>query len=563
MAFEISSIFLNPIGLLGLLGLVPLIVFYLMKPEPEERIMPSMAFFMSKEKSGKMEQALSKLMKNLLLLFHILMIIGFTAALAQLYFMGESRPDSAVIILDRSASMQNDLKEAKTFANSNLGETNTVLIAGQNTAVAGEEVSAGKARSLISNAEPRDVETDIASAIELATSYEGQMVLASDLDQTVNERPIEDLVNSISARRNIKVFDTEPENSWGIVKVNPREGNSSIEIANFRQDRSEIDVTINGDKRTVSVPGGSTEQVSFSNSPLTRIEIEDDDLKVDNKAFISSPSDEKYTVDLVADDRNNYLMKAFELMENVEATYHRPPVKENLDGDLIVIGKSSRILETTIRDLENKVNIGKTMVVFGQDAVFEKDFESVKTSRTGQRAEAKVDFNKPFRANVGSTEIFPLKGTGSLSEPGDALRKFQYGEGTTYLYNIRDEDFRSDFLYPVFWKKIVETTSDSESVSQLNIKTGQVIEAEKTVKPDGETEEGAVKAYQQGFYNASGKTYAANLESRDESLSEPVEITGTETSSSKTEKNLQKIGAVILALLVLLELLYLRYLGDL
>ncbi|MDY6768979.1 MAG: BatA domain-containing protein, partial [Candidatus Nanohaloarchaea archaeon] len=81
----LQQYFLTPIGLIALLALIPLILFYLMRPDPEERMMPSMQFFMEEERSGRMQNAIRMLQRNLVLLLHVLFIGLLAAALAGPY----------------------------------------------------------------------------------------------------------------------------------------------------------------------------------------------------------------------------------------------------------------------------------------------------------------------------------------------------------------------------------------------------------------------------------------------------------------------------------------------
>jgi len=84
--------------------------------------MPAMMFFMKDKKSGKAHTALRRLMRNLILLFHILLILGFAGALAHPFFESPSTSDNTVVVFDTSASMNNDIEQAREFVKSNLGK---------------------------------------------------------------------------------------------------------------------------------------------------------------------------------------------------------------------------------------------------------------------------------------------------------------------------------------------------------------------------------------------------------------------------------------------------------
>ena len=84
---------LNPVGLIAISSIIPVIIFYLTRPEPERKVMPSMEFFKEDERRSKLRNALKKLQNNILLLINILTIILLSLGIAGLYLQeqGEER----------------------------------------------------------------------------------------------------------------------------------------------------------------------------------------------------------------------------------------------------------------------------------------------------------------------------------------------------------------------------------------------------------------------------------------------------------------------------------------
>ena len=78
----LSNYFLEPTGFLALAALIPLIIFYLVKPKPDEKMMPSIRFFMQDRKEGKVKQDSSKILQKLMLIYHILVVATVAAAIA-------------------------------------------------------------------------------------------------------------------------------------------------------------------------------------------------------------------------------------------------------------------------------------------------------------------------------------------------------------------------------------------------------------------------------------------------------------------------------------------------
>lgn len=558
----LSQYFLDPFGLLALLGLIPLIVFYLIRPEPEEQVMPSMAFFMQKKESGKIEKAIQKIQKNLLLLIHLLMIIGLAAAIAELYIEEDARPENAVVIVDRSASMSNDFEDARKFASSNLGEKNTLIVAGEDLKVPLEKASGSKTSNYIGSLKSRDVETDIAGALELASDYRGEVVVASDLDQTVSERSTEQLLQNLVADRNLKIYEPDRSNSWGIVDVKPGRQNSSVDVKNFLEDTKSIEVSVNGRTRELTVGGGEVRTLTFEPTNLNRIKLEQDSMKSDNQAFISVPPSKEFKVAFISDSGNPYFEKAVELISFTRIEVLRPPVDREIDADIYVVGRTDRMLETTARDIENRVENGASLVVFAQPGLADLGFTKLPLE-TGERKNTSVEFEQPRRINVGQTQVFEGEIEGkSMSNPEEALLMSSHGRGEIVLYNIRDEDFRFDFLYPVFWKQLFGQLLEKPSVEELNVATGDEINESWVETPSGERKTGSLTPRDAGFYNSSGGTYAANLASEEESLTEKVEFEGQTQTDSGSEKSLRRMLSILLVFLAVSELLYLRRMGD-
>ena len=109
----IEDIFLNPIGLLAVLSILPLLIFYLMKPKPEERVMPSMMFFREEKEDDKLRKAYRKLISNLPLLLQIFAVLAFAAAFANPYMNMSQPSQKSVIVLDQSSSVKPNFEHLK------------------------------------------------------------------------------------------------------------------------------------------------------------------------------------------------------------------------------------------------------------------------------------------------------------------------------------------------------------------------------------------------------------------------------------------------------------------
>lgn len=547
----LGQYFLSPIGLLGLLGLVPLIIFYLVRPKPEERIMPSIQFFMANRDSGRIKSAIERLLQNLLLLVHILFIVGLAAAIANPFIMAQETPDDTVIVLDRSASMADNWRQSKSFVRSNLGETNTLVVVDNEVTVPLERVSASRIRSYISGLEVEDVRTDIVSGLKTAQGYEGTLVVASDLDQTLTNDETASLLESVSAQRPVRTMRVSEYNSWGIVGMEPGK-NTSIDIQNFRDENVTITVTKNQASIEVDIPAEQVRTIDFRTEPgRNTVELESDGFETDNTAYVSIPREREFHAVIIGENR--YLEKATELINFTTVESVTPPAGNLPEADIYVVA-SPETLPSTVAEIERNVGEGDSLVIFNTAPLAE--FESLPVEVTGSVEETGVEFHEPRRIGIGETGVLQANRTAgvSLSEPDHALVKASYGDGEVVFYNIDDTDFQADFLYPVFWKEMYADLVERPSIGELNRRTGERISAVSS--------SGTAELTRAGFYNTSSGIYAVNLLSSDESFAEEASLE-SRGGEGESPQSMRSWFLALLIMLALMETGYLYYAGDL
>lgn len=549
----LSNYFLEPAGFLALAALIPLIIFYLVKPKPDEKMMPSIRFFMQDRKEGKVKQAISKILQNLMLIFHILFVAAVAAAIANPYIQAPVTADRSVTVIDNSASMQNNLQEAKDFAVENLGKQNTIIVVNDDVNVALRGVGKGEARRYIQDIEIEQTGTNLASAVQRARNFEGQIVLATDRDHTTDSRDANSMIEDISATRDVKTMDTSSKNSWGVVGLNAEQ--QWIEVKNYQDSSQNIPVELDGTAEEVEIRSGEVRQISLDLEPgRNTVTLPEDEMPADNKAYFYIPRSDRFETALIAENRNRYLYKAFELINSTSPGYYSTPVDGFPEADVYVLDGSETLLSQTVNSVENQVeDEGATAVVFADEGLEEDHFDSLPVQDIGGAESQSVEFNEPRKVNVGQTSVFDVEVTGnSLSDPREALVHRSYGGGDVIFYNIDDRDFRTDFLYPVFWKDLVQEYSEVETAETLNVQTGQVVGGSNSAERIQET----------GFHNVSGNTYAANLINEDES-SPAQEYTATQTEGRTTApRSIQNLSALAVLLLALIEFGYLKYIGD-
>ena len=81
---QLGNYFLEPWALALMTALIPLLIFYMVKPKPEEMMLPSLRFFMEQQKNSKVRSAIRLIRRNMFLLLHILLVMGLAIAAATL-----------------------------------------------------------------------------------------------------------------------------------------------------------------------------------------------------------------------------------------------------------------------------------------------------------------------------------------------------------------------------------------------------------------------------------------------------------------------------------------------
>lgn len=522
-----------------------------------------MTFFMEKKESSKSSLAVNKLLRNLLLLLHILFVLGAAAAIAQPLAPGFDQPEEAVLIMDVSASMEPELDEAKEFAKDRVGESNALIIVSDRARVIEEDAPPSAVRSEIDDLEAKHVETDIVSGLRAAQDYDGEVIVASDLVQSVDDRDVESAVDELRSERNVELYEASQLNELGIVDVEAGVQNSSVEIRNFKDEPVTTPVEIDDRGISVEIEPRSTERITFEvSSGKNVVELEGDRFTADDRAYISVPEEEQFDVGFIADEENRYFREAINLISFTDYHYIEPTTEQELDHDVYVVGESSRMLESTIAEIERQVSEeGVSMVLFSNNDITR--FNSI-DGTLGDWRNSSVEIERPVRTGFATQVRTGQPGGESLSDPSEALTLHEHGDGEILLYNIKDEDFRYKFMYPVFWKNMIAEMTGRPTVDQLNRRTGDELHGSEIQRPDGETVEEVSSLDRAGFYETSSGVYAANLMSPDESDDEPLNLESSQIDEDGDDRgNVQHLAALLLALLVLSELAYLVYTGEL
>ncbi len=422
-----QNFFLNPIGFLALLAIIPLIIFYLTRPEPERKIMPSMEFFAEEERESMLQNAIKTLKSNLILLINIFAVILMTSAIAGLYFEGSGQENS-VVVYDRSASMIEEHASAISMVQDNAGSTVTLVETSDEIEIH-ESLNRQEAIDIIRDNPPGYFDSDMSSALQQAKTYDGNLVLLSNLDESkslVNE------YRKFGAERGLKQIDYTTENRWGFTQI----GEDFVEIRNYGSNTIQTRISLNGESQEITLEPSSNNRLELN---LTKgrntLELPIDGYSPDNTAYIYKPEDESLGVEYYGPE-NVYLEKAIELIEGLEI------VDDN--GEVAVLNEENA----------NIYNQNRPMVLMqGSRSHWNVD----KSENT------EVEFNE---VNLGiESEVYNLTASDkTLATPGRAL----FVRGNMVYYNFDDSKVRKNIVYPVLWKNMINQIAEPPNFQNKN-----------------------------------------------------------------------------------------------
>ncbi len=423
----LQNLFLNPLGIVALLSLIPLIIFYLTRPEPERRVMPSMEFFAEEEKESMLQNAIKFLKSNLILLINIFAVVLMTSAVAGLYLEGSGQ-ESSVVIYDRSASMIEEYAEAiSTVQNSPASEV--TLIEVTETVDVHEGLNRQDAVDFVRDNPPGYYRSDMDSALQRAQQFDGELILLSNLDES------EELVNeyrSEGSERGLRQVDYTTENRWGFVET----GEDYVEIRNYQENQVTTGMTVNGERTEIELEPDSSNRFELNlTEGENTVELTRDDYGPDNTAYIYVPGDEALQVEYHGSE-NRHLDTAIRLIDALEMSEE--------SGDLVILNEENSELYEDERPM---------ILMQGSNAHWEAN-----SSET-----VDVDFTE---VNLGlESEVYNLNASeNTMADPSRAM----FIEDNRVYMNFEESEIRENIVYPVLWNKAINRVSEPPNFDNTN-----------------------------------------------------------------------------------------------
>lgn len=593
----------TPLGLIGLGALVPLVVLYLLQPDPRRLSVPTTEFLPNVEDEGGANPLLERLRRNLLLLIQIGALILLAVALGSPFIdvAKTEAADETVIVLDATASMavedggETRFDRAVERAKDEVTGVTSVVVVGSATRVPTEKGTASEARSALDAVTRTDAPGSLASGVARGTAIAGEntrLVVLSDFSGTSDWQGSINQARAEGLGVEVRQIDGGGGDNVGIVGVSFRGEGMTVEVANFGEETATRDVSIGDASESLTLsPGDFTTATLPMPETTGTVELSPgDSFPTDDTLYVVGRGEE-IDVKLVTSNENRFLTAALGSMSGVSYDVSSPPV-DNFDGseyDAVIFEEvnSDRLLDRTVRNARTTLSSGGGVVVVAQEGLgsLKPTYGDLLIVEPGEVAAGEglnvvsedrmvrgVDFPAPeeyVQAELRSGRTLVESGGGDPLIASDVVRG---GNVLYYGFMLDSSEFHRSIQYPTFWRDAIHHISGRELISSMNRETGGTLSfANETAvsAPSGERVGTSVVMEESGFYSTGEVTYSANLLNPTESdlNSTPVEETSAGEAAEETQEETVPVdmtphAAFAVLLLVASELAIMRFRGD-
>jgi len=606
-------------GLWALLSLIPLILIYLIRPKPKKQTIPALMFLMKEHAKSDKRSFFRTFVRDPLFIFQIIMLIAFAIAIAKPFITltEDVFVEKTAIVIDASASSQVEIggttrfERAVGIAKDNLGTKNTIIAISSVPELIADDVDSQRAKSELDHLQPRDTPTNIFDSIIFAGSYvheKDRVVVISDFIDTATQKDFNTARSILESKGiivdfiNLRDQEDRKAGNVGIVDLDVSEEKTSVRIKNYNDVNESVKLHLEGANLTISeitVEAKNVEVVNFPTPPaLSRFSIKtlgQDDFPLDDEVLISAPSAESVPLLLISNKVSKYLSTALDVIDMVDVSRGTPPKVPDINHQIIMLNNinADLILPGTIKNIRKKVEDGAALIVVAQPDLMNIDLEGIlPVERVDAGSPVLIEqdvYIVPTNENSITEDINfgkvskylkvkPVDGSTTLASTTNNVSMVvikSYGKGLVTYFGMMDDysDFKLDIYYPVFWKRLFDMSIKKQDLSELNFKTGKLVnllEKQKIEAPFGTVKADTILLSHQGIYRGEDKTFVANLVNEEESN---VNGEGEGDKEGIVEEEITKremvpfeltryfiIGLIVL---VFLELLWIKFRGDL
>lgn len=597
----LQDVFLSPLALGGLVAIIPIVLLYLVQPDPRRVELPTIRFLFDESQRDAANPLFERLKRNLLLLIQILVVVGLVVALAGPYVSvtRSQTVEETVLVVDASASMATEREGATRFesalgaARASTSGTNSVVVAGSEPRIVVRDGGATEVESALDDLAVTDAPGDLNGAITQASSLAGENARIVIFSDFAGDTGWADAVRAARARGlqvDLRQLTGGGAANVGIVDRTFTGHNVTLSVKHFGDAPTTRTIRLGDQTRSIDLAPGGVERVTLT-VPAGGGEATlspGDSFPVDDRAFLAAPTDPTVDVLLVTNDPDRYLRTALSVIDEVRLTVGEPPTTVEGQPDVIVYSDTNpdRLLDGTVAAGRETIERGGGVAVLAQPDppasygnLMLVDPNGVGSNPSIGRVATHeltrdIDFPPPESYLRGS-----LRGGSPLVETTDEtplLAADVRGPGRLLYYGyVPDGDtFRYYFQYPVFWKRAIYHLADRQALPSLNREAGARLQFGNQTRvetPDGSVTARTIRFDRTGYYTVGDRRLGVSLFSEPESAvaTTPLAQRSDESAAlarqeeSRVPSPLTWAAALVALALVLGEVGYLRRRGDL
>jgi hypothetical protein len=595
----LQDVFLTPLGLAALVVAVPIILLYLIRPDPSRFELPTYRFLTEEEREQSTSPLLERLSRSLLLLLQLLVILLLAVSLATPYVPVSEREvvEETVLVVDTSASMATAADGTTRFdraiatAREEITGTMSVVTTAGGGSVALQRGSPGDARNRLDDLDATDAPGDLRGAIAQAGTLAGEnarVVVLSDFagdDWT-------DAVSAIRARGlsvALRQFDRGGGGNVGFIDRRFSGAEVTLSVKNFGEEPVTRSVSLGNQQEQVELGPGDVGTVRLGvPAGGGRAELSPgDDFQTDDTTFVAAPENPTVDVLVLTNDRNRFLTTALDVSDQIEVTVESPPTTIEAGYDVIVYSNldPDSLLPGNVESGQDVLTEGGGVAIQAQPEFPSQYGDLLLIDPTGRDPSPTVrsteetditrgvDFQPPEEAVTG--ELQSGRALVELRDGSPLIATDERDSGRVLYYGYIEEQssFKYNYQYPVFWKRAAFHLAGRQPLPALNHETGDTVRfgVDTVEGPSGPISGQAVDLGTAGFYTTGNARHSASLLDEAESsvgvepLTERSDAVG-ETTREETRtvpRPLTEFFAIAVIGAALLEIGYLRRRGDL
>ena len=592
MAFE-GFIMSNPLGIWALAAVIPFLIIYLRRPRIVTKTIPSIMFIMRQTGSIKKFALFRKLITSLLFLLQLLIILFLAYSIAAPYLIipDTTASKTTYIVIDASSSMQTKQGSSTRFdqaireAKSELKGSITIIKAGNALEIPLKQGSSSKAQNVLSSLQPDDAPTNLEAAMhkadQLLEGKKARIVVVSDFIGSAQSDPFKAMRILTSKGNDVILKDVSSEaNNVGIIDMIIDKEITKVFVKNYGPTR-EITLTQRKNKLAIVEQKRTLEKNSIDNfdfptqEGIAFIELQPgDDNLVDNVVYTSTPQTKNQKIVMLSNKESSYLSSALTASKYVTLVVKKPPFtiadlrKEQADIIITHNLNANELLPGDFDGISTLVGNGTHLIIMAQDDLGSIDLSDLlPITITGKGESTTVtkniinQFTKDVDFGVYRSYLTSSLKNGSTmiasAEDVSPLLVFkESNKGKIIYYGFFDDssDFRTTPGYPIFWNALINFLVETENLADYNKKIDHVPLAKKVGPLELEARTIVVNLLDERESDVSFD----NKEFKDDQKKFVIDPSPIER---KIDVEYYLIAFAII--LLLLELVYIKYRGDL